>query len=116
MLLAGPFFLAKAIGGFPGGLVPPSAGWRWQPPQLPRFIVGPRPSATSSSSANSSLPALKNASSVLVSPAMGAPAPAAPPRTPGSRAADDGSPEDGVSRLETEQPTKKPTIASVDSS
>jgi len=41
--------------------------------QLPRFIVGPRPSATSSSSTKSSLQALKNASSVLVSPAMGEP-------------------------------------------
>jgi len=32
---------------------------------------------------------------------------AAPPRTPGSRAADDESTEDGVSTLETEQLTKK---------
>ena len=30
--------------------------------------------------------------------------------------ADDGSPEDGVSRLKAEQPTKNPTTASVDSS
>src|SRR5437867_10775434 len=113
-VLVAPSASANATWGFTGGLDPPSAGCRWQPPQLPRFIVGPRPSPDSSSSANSSVPSLKNSSSVLVSPAMGAPAPAAPPRTPGSRAAEDGSAEEGVSTLETEQPTKKPTIASVD--
>src|SRR5216684_2136545 len=96
-VLVAPFTAANATWGFTAGLVPPTAGCKWQPPQLPRFIVGPRPSATVSSSSKSSLPALKNASSVLVSPAMGAPAPAAPPRTPGSLAAEDESSEDGIS-------------------
>src|SRR5216684_7122443 len=96
-VLVAPFTVANATWGFTAGLVPPTAGCKWQPPQLPRFIVGPRPSATVSFSSKSSLPALKNASSVLVSPAMGAPAPAAPPRTPGSLAAEDESSEDGIS-------------------
>src|SRR5437899_5582140 len=108
-VLVAPFRVANATWGFTGGLVPPSAGCKWQPPQLPRFIVGPRPSATSSSSTNSSVPALKKTSSVLVSPARGAPAPAAPPRTPGSRAVDDESTGGGISAQEK----KKPTTASV---
>src|SRR5438034_7916951 len=107
--LAAPFRVANATWGFTGGLVPPTAGCKWQPAQLPRFIVGPRPSATSSSSTNSSVPALKKTSSVLVSPARGAPAPAAPPRTPGSRAVDDESTGGGISAQEK----KKPTTASV---
>src|SRR6266571_3740199 len=103
-VLVAPFALANATWGFAAGLVPPTAGCRWQPPQLPRFIVGPRPSLASSSSANSSVPALKNASSVLVSPAMGAPAPAAPPRTPGSRAAEDESSGSGISSGKRKKP------------
>src|SRR5947208_3361893 len=110
-VLVAPSALANSTWGFTGGLDPPSAGCRWQPPQLPRFIVGPRPSPDSSSSANSSVPALKNASSVLLSPAMGAPAPAAPPRTPGSRAAEDESSGDGNSSRKR----KKPTTASISS-
>src|SRR6266516_2238140 len=55
-VLLAPSALANATWGFTGGLDPPSAGCRWQPPQLPRFIVGPRPSPASSSSANSSVP------------------------------------------------------------
>src|SRR4029077_19029862 len=109
--LAAPFRVANATWGFTGVLVPPTAGCKWQPAQLPRFIVGPRPSATSSSSTNSSLPALKKASSVLVSPARGAPAPAAPLRSPGSRAADDEATGGGISAQEK----KKPPTASVKS-
>src|SRR5205809_2719214 len=103
-VLVAPSALANSTWGFTGGLDPPSAGCRWQPPQLPRFIVGPRPSPASSSSANSSVPALKNANSVLVSPAMGAPAPAAPPRTPGSRAAEDESSGSGISSGKRKKP------------
>src|SRR5438309_10776424 len=107
-----PFAVANATWGVTAGLVPPTAGCIWQPPQLPRFIVGPRPSLTSSSSWNSSRPAWKNASSALVSPEMGAPAPGAPPRTSGSRAAGDESTADGIS----EQGQNHPTTTSAKSS
>ena len=85
-------------GGVPNcgfGLVPPSAGWIWQPPQLSRFIRGPRPSATASTSAKSSAPALKNAPWFAVKSRNALPAPASPSRTPGSRA--EGSTEDAGS-------------------
>src|SRR5262245_37264556 len=105
MALVAPALLANAIWGFTGGLVPPTAGCRWQPPQLSRFIVGPRPSGTVSSSTKSSLPASKNAISFCVSPAIAPPAPAAPSRTPGSLAGGDGS-------TGTEQATTRPATAS----
>ncbi len=103
--LVAPSSVANATWGFIAGLVPPTAGCKWQPAQLPRFIVGPRPSATPSSSSKSSLPASKDASSVPVSPAMGAPAPAAPTRAPGSRAAEDESSADGISSRKRKNPT-----------
>src|SRR5262245_35674041 len=104
MALVAPALFANAIWGFTGGLVPPTAGCRWQPPQLSRFIIGPRPSRTVSSSTKSSLPASKNASSLFISPAIAPPAPAAPPRTPGSLAGGDGS-------TGTEQATTRPATA-----
>src|SRR6266849_4442412 len=58
----------------------------WHPPQLSRFILGPRPSGTFSTSAKSTAPAVKNAAWVVLNPASCPPAPAAPPRTPGSSA------------------------------
>src|SRR6267378_3471145 len=58
----------------------------WHPPQLSRFILGPRPSPTFSSSAKSTAPAVKNAAWVPLNPSSCPPAPAAPPRTPGSLA------------------------------
>ena len=81
-----PSFEAKATCGFTAGLVPPMAGWLWQPAQPSRFIRGPTPSGTSSTLSKSALPSAKNSNCLAVNPASGAPAPAAPPRTPGSRA------------------------------
>src|SRR6267378_5400756 len=81
-------------GGVPNcwfGLLPPSAGWIWQPPQLSRFILGPRPFPTGSTSANSPAPAVKNAAWFVVKSRKALPAPASPPRTPGSRAAQESS-------------------------
>ena len=80
-----PNLLAKSTWGFTAGLVPPIAGCAWQPPQPSRFILGPKPSGTSSSSSKSSCPRLKNSVSRAVNPAMGCPAPGGSPRTPGSR-------------------------------
>src|SRR5262245_13639337 len=82
-----PSLLANATWGLTDGLDPPAAGWIWQPPQLSRFILGPRPSGTSSGALKSSLPWLKNASWFAVNPDSGLPEAAAPPRTPGSWAA-----------------------------
>src|SRR2546422_69672 len=93
--LVAPFALANATWGLVNGLVPPVAGCAWQPAQLSRFIVGPRPSSVPSASSNSVLPASKNASSAAVRPAIGSPASGVPKRTPGSLAT--GSSEDAVS-------------------
>src|SRR3989454_9849298 len=95
MRLVAPFALANATWGLVNGLVPPVAGCAWQPAQLSRFIVGPRPSSVPSASSNSVLPRSKNASSAAVSPASGSPASGVPKRTPGSLAT--GSSEDAVS-------------------
>src|SRR6267154_6284253 len=103
-LLVAPFAAANATCGFSAGLVPPTAGCKWQPAQLSRFIAGPRPSATFSTSSKSSLPALNDASSVRVRPTIGAPAPAVPPRIPGSRAAEDESSGSGNSSRKTTNP------------
>src|SRR5262245_13550153 len=81
-----PLAVAKATCGLTAGLVPPIAGCAWQPPQPSRFIVGPRPSSTSSASLKSSRPCSKNLCSLAVRPAIASPAPAGPKRTPGSRA------------------------------
>jgi hypothetical protein len=56
-----PFCVANATCGLTAGLVPPTAGCAWQPPQLSRFIRGPSPSATCSAPSKSALPALKYA-------------------------------------------------------
>src|SRR5262245_10184150 len=84
--LAMPFLVANATCGLTAGLVPPTAGCAWQPPQLSRFIVGPKPSSTSSASLKSSLPATKAAICAGVNPANGAPEAAVPVLGPGSRA------------------------------
>src|SRR5262249_25178602 len=80
--------VANATCGFTTGLVPPTAGCAWHPAQLSRFIIGPSPSATFSTSLKSSLPALNITSSGAVNPVRALPAPAAPPRPPGSLAAE----------------------------
>src|SRR6267143_2191921 len=95
MRLVAPFEFANATWGLANGLVPPVAGCAWQPAQLSRFIVGPRPSSMLSTCSNSSLPTWKNASSAALRPAIGSPASEVPKRTPGSLAI--GSSEDAVS-------------------
>jgi hypothetical protein len=89
-LLVAPFLLANATCGFTGGLVPPTLGCAWQPPQLSRFIVGPRPSSGSSASLKSVLPAMNAAVCGGVKLGSGAPASLAPARGPGSLAVDGG--------------------------
>src|SRR5262249_36502393 len=66
------------------GLEPPLAGCAWQPAQLFMLKRGPSPVATVSTSAKRVWPSAKNLSSFTVSAAMAPPAPAWPPRTPGS--------------------------------
>ena len=56
--------LKNATCGFPvGGLVPPTAGLMWQPEQLLRFMVGPRPSVTPSTWVNSPCELVKRSAS-----------------------------------------------------
>src|SRR5215467_3996986 len=74
-----PSRLANATCGFVAGELPPTAGAAWQPPQLSRFILGPRPSGTSSAVLKAVWPALKNAVCPALRPGSGLPAPAAPP-------------------------------------
>src|SRR5882672_552059 len=81
-----PSFAANATCGFTNGLVPPSAGCMWHPPQLSRFILGPRPSSTSSAEAKSVAPEAKNRAWFGLNPASCPPASELPPRTPGSLA------------------------------
>src|SRR5215472_2232575 len=81
-----PSRLAKSTCGFVLGELPPIAGAAWQPPQLSRFILGPSPSSTSSAVLKAVWPAVKNACWPAVRPESIPPAPAAPPRTPGSLA------------------------------
>src|SRR5882762_4082612 len=94
----GPFAVMKEGTVFPGatvealaswglmaGLVPPRAGWMWQPPQESRLKRGPSPSATASTCENCGIPwLLKKSSSPGVRPPIAVPPPAAPPRGPGS--------------------------------
>src|SRR6266403_2328297 len=94
----GPFAVIKEGTVFPGatvealaswglmaGLVPPRAGWMWQPPQESRLKRGPSPSATASTCENCGIPwLLKKSNSPGVRPPIAAPAPGAPPRGPGS--------------------------------
>src|SRR6185295_17119504 len=77
--------------GFNLGLDPPTPGNLWHPAQLSRLKRGPSPSSvsgivpsTEATSANASWPELKNLPSFTVNPGIAPPAPAAPPRTPGS--------------------------------
>src|ERR1700730_18684686 len=81
----GAIVAARASWGLTAGLVPPRAGWMWQPPQESRLNRGPSPSATASTCENCGTPWLwKKSSSPAVRPPIGAPAPGAPPRGPGS--------------------------------
>ena len=89
-LLVAWLSFANATCGFTLGLVPPIAGCEWQPPQLSRFIVGPRPPATSSTSLKSSLLTSKAASWVGVKPDNALPASAPTVRGPGSLALEGG--------------------------
>src|SRR2546428_2338637 len=83
-----PLRVAMAISGFRAGLDPPAAGCEWQEKHWFELKRGPSPllvpPVTTSISANLTNPSLKNAVSSAVRPGRGAPAPAAPPRTPGS--------------------------------
>src|SRR5579863_5669617 len=83
-----PLRVATAIIGFCGGLDPPAAGCAWQDKHWFELKRGPSPlllpPVTTSISANLASPSLKKALSSAVSPNRGPPAPAAPPRTPGS--------------------------------
>src|SRR5205085_5884245 len=83
-VLCAPAAVAMATSGLIAGLVPPVAGCAWHPPHESRLKRAPSPSGTVSCSSKSAFPSLKNSSWPAVRPASGAPAPAAPPRTPGS--------------------------------
>src|SRR6267143_927350 len=85
-VLPGAIMLARTTWGlFVGGLDPPTAGDIWHPAQESRLNLGPKPSATASTCVNWDKPGLmKNAPSPCVSLASGWPAPAEPPRIPGS--------------------------------
>src|ERR1700722_520651 len=83
-----PWREAIAIKGFCAGLDPPAEGCEWQDRHWLELKRGPKPlflpPVTTSISANLASPSLKNALSSAVKPCRGLPAPAAPPRTPGS--------------------------------
>src|SRR5258705_3906821 len=79
-----PCAVATATWGLVAGLEPPTAGCEWQPVHPSRLNRGPKPSATPSTSWNTSLAASKKARSTSLRPASASPAPASPPRTPGS--------------------------------
>src|SRR5208337_122299 len=87
-----PFKVATAIWGFCAGLDPPAPGCEWQDKHWFELKRGPRPLfvplVTASVSANRASPSWKNAVSSAVRPFSGPPAPAGPPRTPGSTGAD----------------------------
>src|SRR5271169_2948010 len=78
--------------GFLAGLDPPASGCEWQEKHWLELKRGPRPLfeplVTTSTSANLACPSLKHAVSSAVRPFSGPPAPAMPPRTPGSIGAD----------------------------
>src|SRR3984957_20050594 len=86
-----PLRVAIPISGFRVGLDPPAAGCEWQDKHWFELKRGPSPvllpPVTVSMSANLPRPSLKNAISSEVRPGGGAPAPGAPPRTPGSAGA-----------------------------
>src|SRR5207247_11398594 len=81
------------------------------PAQLSRFLLGPWPCGTLSSSANSAAPAVKTAAWVPLQPSSCPPAPAAPPRTPGSVALNCVPPPPKDSREETKSTWKKDSAA-----
>ena len=79
-----PDAVAIATWGLTDGLLPPSAGWIWQPPQLSRLNRGPSPLARASVSAKIAELASKKIRLLALMPDSGLPAAAPPPRTPGS--------------------------------
>src|SRR5262245_26035871 len=79
-----PSLVATATCGLTAGADPPVAGCEWQPTHESRLKRGPRPSATPSTSSNVSLAASNKSVCSVVSPGIAPPAPAVPPRTPGS--------------------------------
>src|SRR5215472_1317465 len=91
-----PSSVATATCGLVKGLEPPTSGCAWQPEQLFMLKRGPRPAPSSpaivpdteSISWNVSLEFAKKACSAAFSPGNAPPAPDAPPRTPGSWAAE----------------------------
>src|SRR5437879_86465 len=87
-----PVRVATAISGLEAGLVPPGPGCKWQPRHWFELKRGPRPlwsaPVTVLTSAKRVRPSLKNVVSSAARPFSGPPAPAAPPRTPGSTALD----------------------------
>ena len=87
-----PFKVATSIWGFRAGLDPPAFGCEWQERHWFELKRGPRPLfaplVTTSTSANLASPSWKNAASSAVRPLSGVPAPAGPPRTPGSTGPD----------------------------
>jgi hypothetical protein len=82
--LVAPRLAAKATCGLRAPLVPPTAGWLWQPTQLSRFIAGPSPALTVNSRWKAALPSSKATNWSWFSPASGSPAPGTPTRGPGS--------------------------------
>src|SRR6266404_1659228 len=79
-----PISVAAATCGLVGGLDPPTAGCAWHPPQPVILKRGPNPLATASTSLNTSVEAVKKASSPWLRPGYAPPAPRSPPRGPGS--------------------------------
>jgi hypothetical protein len=83
-----PLSAATWIKGFCAGLDPPGVGCEWQDRHWFELKRGPSPLLlppdTTSTSANRVNPSWKNAFSSAVRLFRGPPAPAAPPRTPGS--------------------------------
>src|SRR5882724_8968403 len=94
MVFLAPSALASVTCGLVKGLVPPTAGWAWQKAQLLKWKPPPRPTPasivpdTESTSEKRPSPSLKKSRMVTgvlaATDANGWPAPAAPPRTPGS--------------------------------
>src|SRR5215469_8542253 len=87
-----PLSVATAIRGFWAGLVPPILGCEWQEKHWLELKRGPsplfEPPWTASIAANLTWPSRKNVVSSAVRPANAPPAPAGPPRTPGSTGLD----------------------------
>ena len=92
MMFASPATIALSNCGLRSGLLPPLPGVAWQPPQFSRLKDGPRPVASASRMLpstecdvlKSSAPSVNADSCPAVRPGSGSPAPAGPPRGPGS--------------------------------